>query len=286
MSTTFSLRPAAVARRLARGEIYYAIGRFARVRRGYSRLRALLDWLPRNPSVPIESASLFPGLEPASTAAELAREGIVCGLALPDDILLEIARFAEERPFRPLQGGPPVLRREVRGGRLPNGEPAVVGRVIAPQDCPAVRRVAGDPALYALASRYLGYRPPIILSELHWSFVSDATSELRRKLGQTIDYHYDVGWFNFLYFFFYLTPVDRLSGAHAIIRRSHRRKPLSMLWHSARQPDEPVLRHYGPAAELVVEGPAGTGFVEDASCFHKALVPTAGERLAFFVRYG
>jgi hypothetical protein len=46
-----------------------------------------------------------------------------------------------------------------------------------------------------------------------------------------------------------------------------------MLWHLARQPDEAVLREYGPASELVIEGRAGSGFVEDASCFHRAIAP-------------
>jgi ectoine hydroxylase-related dioxygenase (phytanoyl-CoA dioxygenase family) len=179
-----------------------------------------------------------------------------------------------------------VLKEAVRNGRLPNGEPAVVGRVLAPDACPAVRRVAHDPTLIAIARGYLGYQPPIVLTELHWSFVTDVSPDYRRQLGQTIDYHYDVGWFNFLYVFFYLTDTDRRSGAHAIIRRSHRRKPLAMLWHSARQPDEPLRAEYGAANELIVEGAAGSGFVEDASCFHKALAPEARERLAFFVRYG
>ena len=147
-------------------------------------------------------------------------------------------------------------------------------------------RVAYDPTLVAIARAYLGYQPPIVLTELHWSFVSPATASYRRQLGQTIDYHYDVGWFNFLYFFFYLTAVDARSGAHAIVRGSHRRKPLGMLWHSARQPDEAVLTEYGRASELVIEGEAGDGFVEDASAFHKALVPETRERLAFFIRYG
>ena len=35
----------------------------------------------------------------------------------------------------------------------------------------------------------------------------------------------------------------------------------------------------------LIEGPAGTGFFEDASCFHKALIPTSGERLMLQVRY-
>jgi len=284
-SSAFSLRPTRILGRLARGEIWYALGRFARVRRGYSSVRALLERLdPGAAEVPYP-VSVFPELDVAGTAAILRREGVFCGLQLPGDILAEITAFAQKQPLVPLQGGPPIARHEVRNGRLPSGEPAVVGRVVDPESCPAVHRIVHDPALLALARSYLGYRPESTRTQLHWSFVSDASADYRRRLGQTIDYHFDVAWFNFLYVFFYLTDVDSRSGAHAIIRRSHRAKPLRMLWHSARQSDETVLRHYGPESELTIEGRAGSGFAEDTSCFHKALAPVSRDRLAFFIHY-
>ena len=284
-SAAFSLRPGRVVSRLARGEIWYAIGRFARVRRAYSATRGLLDRLDRRPVREPYGVTLFPDLKVSEAVATLRREGVVCGLRLPPDALAEIRAFAERQPFVPLQGGRPLAKGEVRNGRLPSGQPAVVGRVVDPESCPAVHRVVFDPALLALARSYLGYRPAITRTQLHWSFVSDATADYRRELGQTVDYHFDVAWFNFLYVFFYLTDVDSRSGAHAIIRRSHLRKPLTMLWHSARQPDETVLRRYGAANELTIEGPAGSGFAEDTSCFHKALTPANRDRLAFFIHY-
>ncbi len=281
----FSLRPTRVASRLARGEIWYAIGRFARIRRAYSGMRALLERVDRRRVRNHYQGSLFPAFEVADAVATLRSEGVVCGLRLPAETLAEITAFAERQPFVPLQGGPPVAKHDVCGGLLPSGQPAVVGRVVDPEACAAVHRVVYDPALLALARSYLGYRPAITRTQLHWSFVSDAAPDYRRELGQTIDYHFDVAWFNFLYVFFYLTDVDSRSGAHAIICRSHRRKPLSMLWHSARQSDEAVLRRYGAASELTIEGPAGSGFAEDTSCFHKALVPVTRERLALFIHY-
>jgi hypothetical protein len=281
----FSLQPARVASRLARGEIWYAVGRFARVRRAYSGVRGVLDGVGPRYAQEHYRASLFPDFDVAAAVATLRRDGVVCGLRLPPEVLAEITAFAERQPFVPLQGGPPLAKREVRDGLLPSGQPAVVGRVVDPESCPAVHRVVFDPALLALARSYLGYRPAITRTQLHWSFVSDATADYRRELGQTIDYHFDVAWFNFLYVFFYLTDVDSRSGAHAIIRRSHLRKPLAMLWHSARQPDEAVLRRYGAASELTIEGPAGFGFAEDTSCFHKALAPVTRDRLAFFIHY-
>jgi hypothetical protein len=279
-------RASRVIERLARGEVYYALGRFARVRRSYSRLRAVLEHFGGGPQLPAYPVSLFPECNVLQATAAIRRDGVACGLRLPPDTLAEIAAFAERQPFVPLQGGAPLVKNDVRDGRLPSGEPAVVGRVVYPGACQAVHRVAHDPTLLAIARSYLGYRPPIVQTQLHWSFVTEVPPDYRRHLGQTIDYHYDVGWFNFLYVFFYLTDVDRRSGAHAIIRGSHMRKPLGMLWHSARQSDDAVLRHYGPESEVTIEGEAGFGFVEDASGFHKALVPVTRERLAFFIHYG
>ena len=249
-------------------------------------MRAVSDRLTGGPTLPIRKTTLFGDCDVDEAVSALRRDGVACGLQLPSDIATEIASFAETQPIIPLQGGASICKEDVQDGRLPSGEPAVVGRVVDPASCPAVRLVAHDPTLVAIASAYLRYQPPIVLTELHWSFVTKVSPDYRRSLGQTIDYHYDVGWFNFLYVFFYMTAVDRDSGAHAIIRGSHRRKPLRMLLHSARQPDEAVLRQYGASSELIIEGGAGSGFVEDASCFHKALVPATRERLAFFVRYG
>lgn len=281
----FSLRAANVARRLARGEVWYAIGRFAYARRAYSGVRGLLDRIGGRAAPAYYPTSIFPDLDVAQTVAALRREGVLCGLRLPREILAEITAFAERQPLVPLQGGPPLAKSAVRDGRLPSGKPAVVGRVVSPETCAAVHRVVYDPALLALARSYLGYQPAITRTQLHWSFVSDASPDYRRQLGQTIDYHFDVSWFNFLFVFFYLTDVDRHSGAHAIIRRSHLSKPMKMLWHSARQSDETVLRRFGAASELVIEGEAGSGFAEDASCYHKALVPVTRDRLAFFIHY-
>jgi hypothetical protein len=286
MANQFSLDPRRVAKRLLRGEVYYAMGRFARVRRTYSRVRALRERVAGAYELPLHPIPLFRDCDAAQAVTALRRDSVIGGLELPPDILAELVAFAHTQPLVPLQGGPAIVKSDVRNGRLPTGEPAVVGRIVNAAACPAVRRVAYDPALVAIARSFLGYVPPIVFTELHWSFVSDASPDYRRQLGQTIDYHYDTGWFNFLYMFFYLTDCDRRCGAHALIRGSHAQKPFKMLLHSARQPDEAVLEHYGAASELIIEGPAGSGFIEDASCFHKALIPESRERLAFFVRYG
>lgn len=100
-----------------------------------------------------------------------------------------------------------------------------------------------------------------------------------------IDYHCDVGGLNFVYASFYITDTDRHSGAHVMMRRSHNDKPLRMLLRSAVASQEDVHKRYGVDNELIIEGPAGTGFVQDTSCYHRATPPTAGDRLMLAVRF-
>ena len=100
-----------------------------------------------------------------------------------------------------------------------------------------------------------------------------------------IDYHYDVGGFNFVYAGFYITDTDRHSGAHVMMKRSHNRKPLRMLLGSAVASEDAVREQFGWDNELTIEGPAGTAFVQDPSCYHRASSPTRGDRLMLAVRF-
>ncbi len=121
---------------------------------------------------------------------------------------------------------------------------------------------------------------------LHWSFASDMSDEERRQLQHVvIDYHYDVGGYNFAYASFYITDCDRNSGAHVMMKRSHNRKPLRMLMGSAHASEASVRKLYGIENEITIEGPAGTGFIQDTSCYHRASPPTQGDRLMLAVRF-
>ena len=153
-----------------------------------------------------------------------------------------------------------------------------------PRACPEIDRLCTDPILLAVASQYLGYRPQHVEARLYWSFICSVTREDRLAQWQTVDYHFDVDGYSFIYANFYITSVDRNSGAHAYIRGSHKRKPWWMLLHSAKQTDETVFQYFGEDNEVLVEGAAGYGFLEDASCYHKALPPKTRERLMLQIR--
>lgn len=276
-----------IARRLVAGELHYALGRFETVRRGYSALRRLTPRSaarpPAGPPLPLPALpnSLFVGVTPDSALRDLRRDSIALGFDLPPSTVAELVAFATNSPIR-MRGGERFFHRhEVVDGRLDDGTPVVLATVPDPLDCTAVRRVCRDPLLMDSAAAFLGFRPSKIIPRLFWSFVADVSDDERRRLGQTIDWHYDVHDFHFCSAQFYLTDVDAGAGEHALVRGSHRGKSLRMLLGSANAREEDVFNRYPRDRILVVEGPAGTGFLEDTSCYHRALPPTRRERLMF-----
>ena len=214
----------------------------------------------------------------------LHADGVALGFDLPAGIVAAIREYAERSPCRRSGDRRQFAYSEVTRGRLLDGEPVVLGMVDNPQACPEIDRLCADPILLVVASQYLGYRPQHFEPRLYWSFVCSVTREDRLAQWQTVDYHFDVDGYSFVYANFYITAVDREFGAHTYIRGSHKPKPWWMLLHSARQTDKTVLEYFGKESEILIEGAAGYGFLEDASCYHKALPPRTRERLMLQIR--
>lgn len=274
-----------IARRLAAGELHYALGRFESVRRGYSALRRLTPRsaarTPAGPPValPLLPSSLFSGVTPDRALADLRRESIAFGFDLPPSTVEELVSFATHSPIK-ARGVDRLFRRhEVINGTLDDGAPIVIASVPDPLDCTAVRRVCRDPLLMDSAAAFLGFRPARIIPRLFWSFVTNVPDDERRRLGQTIDWHFDVHDFHFCSAQFYLTDVEAGAGEHALIRGSHKGKSLRMLLGSANTDEDAVFARFARDRLMVIEGPAGTGFLEDTSCYHRAVAPTRRERL-------
>lgn len=230
--------------------------------------------------------SVFEMADVSACIRQLRENGYWQGLQLPKDLVAEIRRFAEEtfcsrHPHDPER----FLIAEVCNGRSPLGAPVAVADVNCALPCEAIDRVAADPLLADVSRRYLGYAPKQVKTRLYWSPVSDLSDEERRENGQTVDFHYDIEPTRALYVFFYITPADRESGAHVAMARSHRIKSLPMIFSSSFQPEGRVLAHYGEAAQIVIKGGAGYGFLEDPAAFHKVLVPRKRERLVLQLRY-
>jgi hypothetical protein len=232
--------------------------------------------------------TLFPEADISQIVQAIREEAVFIGLKLPPPVIAEIEAFARSEPLHAIYDpkGPTFTYSDVVRGMCVDGRPMPVGGISDPSRCPAVQKVTNDPVLRAIVRKYLGHEPRQIMTILHWSFASDIADEERRKLKHhVIDYHYDVGGYNFVYASFYITNTDRYSGAHVMMKRSHNRKPLRMLLGSATASEADVRRQYGIENEVVIEGPAGLGFVQDTSCYHRASPPTRGDRLMLALRF-
>lgn len=276
-----------ILRKLARGEFHYALGRFYMVRQLYGRLigagQALT--LPKTGDSSHAAETMFSGISRDEAVRAIARDSVAFGFDLSRESVEAIRAYALEQPCQRWGHSESFYYRDIVNGRLPDGTPVALAGVVEPLGCPVIARIVKDPVLLDIVTEYLGYRPQSSDVRLFWSVVSPVSDEERRALFQTIDYHFDVHSMNFIYAHFYLTDTDATSGAHVLVKGSHRHKPLAALMGSARASDQVISAMYPPDDMLTVEGPAGTGFVEDTSCFHKALAPRTHDRLLLQIRF-
>ena len=275
----------------------YLLGRFATVRDVYSNLRRLKDavvgarplrigdlYHPADATIDVAaSGHVLSTRTAAEQVAEMRRQSYSMGPTLGNSAIAELQNCARTLPlhFNEADVGTyeALSQFPERRGRL------ALATIRTSARLPIIRALAGDKILYDAASRFLGYRPTEVSCWFFWSLANHLSDEERRSASQTIDYHYDVNGFNFLYINFYLLDTDAMNGAHALIAGSGRRKRLRHLLGSARLGDAEARETYGPEAERLIEGPAGSGFLEDTSCYHKALAPVSADRLMLQFRY-
>lgn len=272
-------------RRSLADTLSFTFGRFHGVRRVYGLGVGILQRRQKLSGRAPDGASVFASFPIAPAVEAIERTAVFGHLRLPPQVVDELLAYAKTTPLRPPTKTYTFGYHEVSDGKTPNGDPAILAVVVGADRHPLVRQIAEDPQVRAVVRRYLGYDPKSLNIRLIWSFVCDAPDEVRGAAAQTIAYHFDVHDYNFIYANYYLTDCDARSGAHAMILTSHRSKPLSWLLGSVRQDRAAITRYYGEKNELVIEGPAGTGFVQDASCYHKAMAPIDRERLMLQIRY-
>jgi hypothetical protein len=268
-----------------RQTLVYALGRFSKVRRAYAVVQRTRQRLLRVDREMLRGSSIFPPLPVADAVRSVRQDAVFPGLQLPESHVQALNRLARQGKWTSWMDGREFEYEEVRNGRLADHSPVVISEMPNASNNDVVQTIVQDAQIQDIVSQCLGYTPQQAKVRLLLSFACDVTPELRRKSGQTIDYHFDVHHFNFIYVNYYLTDVDLLSGAHVMIPGSHLRKPFRWLFGSARQSDEQIIAHYGVTRELTIQGKAGTGFVQDSACYHKALSPIERDRLMLQIRY-
>lgn len=264
------------------------LGRFRSVRQTYSAWqhrfqRHDVDFHRRR--LQLTADSLFEELPAASISAELRQDGISVGMTLPQSVVQEVVEFATKQPCRQPGIDYSFFSREVHNGVTHRGDSVDEGIVCDGDACSAIQRIARDPQLLSIVHAYLRYWPNQIQPRLRWNFCNERRTAPTSKEYAPSLYHYDVKGLNFMAAMFFLTPTTANCGAHVMIRKSHRRKPLEMLWHPGVQSDAAVERYFPQEDKYIVSGPAGYGFVEDISCLHRAAPACLQDRLILIVRY-
>lgn len=146
-------------------------------------------------------------------------------------------------------------------------------------------KISKSKKILDIAKNYLGHVKKIEI-KLTYSPVVNLEDDQREKYKQTVNWHYDIHDLNFIYVFFYITGANRLSGAHEVIIKSHKKKKFfKHLIGSAIQSDDSLKSYYDKRNFFIIEGSPGEGFIEDTSCFHRALKPIEQPRLCLQLRY-
>lgn len=206
----------------------------------------------------------------------LKQEGChVLPRSLSCEELEEIRAFAFQTPAYSAHLDERILIRE---DNIPTERGRYYWPMHALAQVPAVRRLIEDSALHQIAQQYLGARP----------ILSHVTLWLDPAYQGDFDphvYHYDNDGPAFLKFFFYITDVEKDTGAHRYIRGTHNHVKPEPYRLSRRYDEDGLLRYFGKDKEVVFEAPAGTIIAEDTAGFHRGSTVKRGYRLLMQFQY-
>jgi hypothetical protein len=140
---------------------------------------------------------------------------------------------------------------------------------------PLVQTLLCDPDIVNIAQQYFRSQAMYTTACIWWTtaFGCNSPSSALAQL-----YHFDMDRIKFLKYFCYLTDVGPDDGPHCFVRNSVKRKP-EALRRDGRFQDSEIESQYDPKDIIEITAPRGTIIVEDTRGFHKAKMPTKGNRL-------
>jgi len=147
-----------------------------------------------------------------------------------------------------------------------------------------LQRIVFDESILSFAQRYLGVAPILDLVAMWWHTTYAKSPD--KEAAQW--FHFDMDHLKWIKFFFYITDVDKNTGPHTFVARSHKSLGIPFKLRSrgyVRLADEEVSASYN--AELFKEfiGKQGTLIVEDTRGLHKGKHCISGDRLLFQLEF-
>jgi hypothetical protein len=233
-----------------------------------------------------EGRSVLGELDLEASNSQLAQEGFCEGLALAPGAVDALVSFAllgicygDSDPSCGFAYADRAAAEAASGRRF-----SVATYLFTDEIDGVIAGIARDPRLRAVIARYFG-APPVFLGRRIWWTLQSPEESFDARLA-SCHYHYDRDDYRSVRVFFHLTAVDAVHGQHVVMRGSHRRKALVHLLGLQRRDDANIERYYGAARVARIEGAAGSGFIEDTYCYHKATRPLAGDRLMLELGFG
>jgi hypothetical protein len=195
---------------------------------------------------------------------DLRQDGFALGVNLSSRACAELMHYCNDSTF--IANG---TKRAVRPHEFHGELNSYIFRRGNPHlDCQLVKSLAQDSRLVRLVAKYLGTTPILHNTQIWFSLPPGDVS--KEESNPEFGFHYDIDDFRFVKFFFYLTDVNMSAGPHVAIPGSHNDYSLAKKL-KRRLPPANAAQFGEP---FVFTGPAGTGFAEDTSIYHKASVPT------------
>ena len=147
-----------------------------------------------------------------------------------------------------------------------------------------IRKLSRDFKCKDIFYKYFGYYPKTTNAIILVNYPIKMKVENRLEF-ETVKYHYDMESPNSLYFSYYLCDVDQNNAPHALIKKTHKNKPLKFVLKSAMVDNDKIFKYYKKTDEVILMLKKGEGFIEDASIYHKNFPARNKIRLMLQIRY-
>ncbi|KJH70995.1 hypothetical protein UH38_15420 [Aliterella atlantica CENA595] len=259
--------------------LMFVIGRFRMV-------RSLAAFLAKSSasSYKVEE-SIFADIDLDTAVRALKEDGCYAGIKLPESVLQEIIEYSRSSPcYGDAEYNMGFLyadKVEIEANYKKQFVRADYFNGLL--NCPAIKTIASDPKLLAIASKYMGGDAVVSGSRLWWLFVNETDYDLNKG---AYFFHYDLDDYQCLKMFFYITDVSLSDGPHVYVRGSHIKKKLKYLLSLFKlRSDQEIIDYYGEENLIPICGKAGSGFIEDVYCYHKATPPQKSDRLMLQVQF-